>query len=339
MKSVSIFSTARWAVVRVFPFVVFVAVAACGSRSSEQPAPNTIFTGQFVTLDAEAPSVEALAVTGGRIVAMGSVTEIEALAGAATRRIAVPGVAVPGWAEAHGHPSGVAPQPGTLDFYAMSKDEVLASIRRAAEATPPGEWITGRAWDEGFWDPPDFPTAADLDALSTQHPMRFSRLGGHGSWVNSKALELGKITRGTPDPPGGRIVRDAAGNATGFLVDRAQGLLPRSRPDTDADEDEDEDSESRLRAGLQQYARWGVTSLHDAGADLGRIAIYKKLLDAGELPVRVYVMAGSGPAQEHYLKTGPEPNVGGLGMLSIRSFKLMLDGSLGGRRRAHGWLQ
>ncbi len=205
MNSVSIFSTARWAVVRVFPFVVFV-VAACGSRSSEQPPPNTIFTG------------------------------------------------------------------------------------RAAEATPPGEWITGRAWDEGFWDPPNFPTAADLDALSTQHPMRFSRLGGHGSWVNSKALELGKITRGTPDPPGGRIVRDAAGNATGFLVDRAQGLLPRSRPDTDADED----SESRLRAGQQQYARWGVTSLHDAGADLGRIAIYKKLLDAGELPVRVYVMAGSG---------------------------------------------
>ena len=179
----SIFSPARWAVMRVFPWLVFLVVAACGSRSPEQPAPDTIFIGQFVTLDAEIPRVEALAVTGGRIVAMGSVTEIEALAGAATRRIKVPGVGVPGWAEAHGQPTGVAPQPGSLDFYAMSKGEVLASIRKAAEATPPGEWITGRAWDEGFWDPPNFPTAADLDAVSTQHPMRFSRLGGHGSWV------------------------------------------------------------------------------------------------------------------------------------------------------------
>jgi predicted amidohydrolase YtcJ len=331
MKSkISIICTGKWTAVRVFSCLVLLAVAACGSRSPGQPAPDTIFTGQFLTLDAETPRVEALAVSGGRIVAMGSVAEIESLAGPATRRIAVPGVALPGWAEAHGHPAGVAPRPGTLDFYAMSKGEVLASIRKAAEATPPGEWITGRAWDEGFWDPPNFPTAADLDAISTRHPMRFSRLGGHGSWVNSKALELGKIARATPDPPGGRIVRDAKGNATGFLVDRAQGLLPRSGPSADADET----SEARLRAGLQQYARWGVTSVHDAGADLGRIAIYKKLLDAGELPVRVYVMASSGPAQEHYLKAGPEPSVRGLGMLSIRSFKLMLDGSLGGRGAA-----
>lgn len=307
-----------------------VVVAACSLGGADGPPPETIFTGEFITLDADKPRVQALAVAGGRVVAAGSVAEIERLAGEATRRVAVPGVAVPGWAEGHGHPPGVAPLPGTLDFYGKSKADVLNAIREVVRTTPPGQWITGRAWDEGFWDPPEFPTAADLDALSREHPMRFSRLGGHGSWVNSKALELAGITRTTPDPPGGRIVRNRKGAATGFLVDRAQSLLPGSAEAAEAEEE----GEARLRAGLQQYVRWGVTSVHDAGASLERIAMYKKLLESGELPVRVYVMARGESAQEHYLTSGPEPDVRGDGMLSIRSIKLMLDGSLGGRGAA-----
>jgi len=305
-------------------------LSACESGGAKGPPTEVVFTGQFITLDPENPKAEAIAVAGGRIVAAGSRADIERLAGTATRRIAIAGVAVPGWAEGHGHPPGVAPQPGVLDFYAMSKEQVLNAIRERVRRAAPGEWITGRAWDEGFWNPPVYPTAADLDGLSREHPMRFNRLGGHGSWVNSKALALAGITRTTPDPPGGRIVRDKDGNATGFLVDRAQNLLPRPAPDAE----EDEQSETRLRAGLAQYARWGVTSVHDAGASLERIALYNKLLDAQELPVRVYVMASGDAAQRHYLETGPEPDVGGKGMLSVRSFKLMLDGSLGGRGAA-----
>jgi predicted amidohydrolase YtcJ len=299
------------------------------SACAEHPAPDTIFTGDFVTLDPEQPRVQALAVAGGRILRAGSRAHVEELAGPRTRRVEFSGTAVPGWAESHGHPTGVALQETGLDFYGMTKEEVLRAVAEAVAATPAGDWITGRAWDEGFWDPPEFPTAADLDALSDEHPMRFSRLGGHGSWVNSKALELAGITRGTPDPPGGRIDRTGTGEASGFLVDTAEDLLPR--PDR-APETAPEDV--RLRAGLLQYARWGVTTVHDAGAGFDRIALYKELAGAGELPVRVYVMAQGAEAIEHYLRHGPEIDVGDDGMLSIRSFKLMLDGSLGGRGAA-----
>jgi predicted amidohydrolase YtcJ len=310
----------------VVPTLICLLLVAC--EPSGPPA-DTIFTGEFVTLDTSNPRVEALAVTDGRIVAAGSRSQVERLANDATQRIAIPGLAVPGFAEGHAHPTGVGRmvQGNRLDFYGMSKEEVLAAIAAVVLVTRSGEWITGRAWDEGFWDPPNYPTAADLDPLSSEHPMSFSRLGGHGSWVNSVALELAGITRDTPDPPGGRINRDDSGDATGVLVDNAQSLVSRVGP---SDRGRSEADESVLPAGLQQYARWGVTSVHDAGAGLDRIAQYRELLADGELPVRIYAMASTGPTLEHYLAEGPEIGLGD-GMLTVRAFKLFMDGALGSR--------
>ena len=162
--------------------------------------------------------------------------------------------------------------------------------------------------------------------MSGDHPVALSRIDGHSSWVNSKALTLAGISSGTPDPQGGRIARTAANQPTGILVDRAQDALGRVRPARGGGADR----ERHIRAALQQYARWGLTSVHDAGTDLDTIAVYKALLAHGDLPVRLYVMARGSSATEHYLASGPEADAGD-GLLAVRSFKVVSDGALGSR--------
>ena len=143
-------------------------------------------------------------------------------------------------------------------------------------------------------------------------------------WVNSLALERAGIASETPDPPGGRIVRDAEGHPTGLLLEDAQKLVTAVIPNRTR----------RLRATTHscrasQYVRWGLTGVHDAGTELEDIAILKRLLENGELPIRVYAMAYGDAAIEHYLKNGPE--IGRDGRLTIRSFKIYVDGALGSR--------
>ena len=293
------------------------------ARASE-PSPDTIFIGQFLTLDSEHPRAEALAVSKGRILAIGSRKEIEPLAGKGTRTVQLAGVAVPGFADAHIHVEGIGAQLEKFDLRGLDKTAVLAKVAEAAKTTPAGAWIQGEGWDEGFWKPSVFPTAKELDAVSGDHPVALGRIDEHSVWVNSKALALAGISRSTPDPEGGLIRRDADGEPTGLLVDNARELASKVIPKPTR-----ADRERRLRAALLQIAKWGLTSVQDAGVGLETISIYKDLLQQGALTARVYAMAGEG-AIPHYLETGPEPDLGG-GMLSVRSFKLFLDGALGSR--------
>lgn len=296
-----------------------------GPLSAQSPAPDVIFIGQFLTLDRSHPRAEAIAVSGGRIVAVGSRSDVEKLANKTTKRITFSGVALPGFADAHLHVGGIGEQLEKLDLRGLTKAEILARVAEAIRSAPPGGWISGGGWDEGFWQPQVFPTAKELDTVSGDHPVVLERIDGHSTWVNSKVLALARISRDTPDPDGGLIRRDSAHELTGMLVDHAQSLISPVVPKpTHADR------ERHIRIALQQFTRWGLTSVHDAGADLDTIAIYKDLLKRGELPVRVYAMARGEAAIKHYLENGPEPDLGN-GMLAVRSFKLLLDGALGSR--------
>ena len=305
--------------------VTLLVVPVFSPLRAQSPTPDTIFVGKFLTLDRSHPQAEAVAVSGGRIVAVGSRSDVEALANKSTRRITISGVALPGFADAHIHVAGVGGELERLNLRGLTKAEILAKVAEAVRSAPPGGWISGGGWDEGFWQPAVFPTARELDAISGDHPVVLSRIDGHSTWVNSKVLALAKISRDTPDPDGGLIRRNAAHEPTGMLVDNAQELIRRVTPKpTHANQ------ERRIRAALQQLTRWGLTSVHDAGVDLDTIAIYKDLLKRGELPVRVYAMADGEAAITHYLASGPEPDLGN-GMLAVRSFKLFLDGALGSR--------
>jgi predicted amidohydrolase YtcJ len=286
---------------------------------------DTIFIGRFLTLDLANPQGEAIAVSAGRILAVGTRSDVEKLASNATRFVKFSGVALPGFADAHIHVAGIGAQLERLDLRGLTKDEILAKVSRAARSVPPGAWILGEGWDEGFWRPPVFPTAKELDRVSGDHPVLLSRIDGHSTWVNSRVLGQAKISRDTPDPQGGLIRRDSACEPTGMLVDSAQELIRSVIPKPIY-----ADKERCIRAALRQLTRWGLTSVHDAGADLDTIAIYKNLLKNGELPVRIYAMVVGENARNYYLRSGPEPDLGN-GMLAVRSFKLFLDGALGSR--------
>jgi predicted amidohydrolase YtcJ len=290
---------------------------------AQAPAPDAIFIGKFLTLDRSHPQTEAIAVFAGRIAAMGTESEMEALANKNTRTIQIDGVALPGFADAHVHVAAVGAQLEELNLRGLTKTEILAKVAGATRSAPPGAWVTGEGWDEGFWQNAEFPSSKELDAVSGDHPVVLNRIDGHSTWVNSKVLALAKISRDTRDPDGGLIRRDAANEPTGMLVDKAVELIRRIIPKpTHADR------ERHIRTALQQFASWGLTSVHDAGVGLDTIAIYKDLLKRGELPVRVYAMVTGDEAMTHYLASGPESDLGN-GMLAVRSFKLFLDGALG----------
>jgi predicted amidohydrolase YtcJ len=309
----------------VMSFLVLL-LLGCEAPQPEAAHPDQVFVGTFVTLGDGPATVDAIAVTDGVIVASGDVESVGALAGPGTRVVDIPGVAVPGWVDGHVHITGLGRQLSSLNIQGMNKERIVAAVADVVQGTAAGEWVIGRGWDEGFFDVPGYPGAADLDPVSPDNPVVLNQLGGHSVWVNSAALSAAGIDRDSRDPAGGRILRDGEGNASGMLLEQAADLVAAVMPDMNTPEY----FEREIRLALDQYRRWGLTGVHDAGTSLTKIGILKKLLDAGELPLRVYVMAMGDEAVRHYLDHGPEIDLGG-GRLTIRSFKIMLDGALGAR--------
>ena len=162
--------------------------------------------------------------------------------------------------------------------------------------------------------------------MSAGHPVMLDRIDGHAIWVNSRALALAHIERGRADPSGGRIMRDAAGAPTGIFLDSAMSLVTRAIP-----AESPATIERQLRAALSQYAAWGLTSVHDALAELQVLHAWRSLAQRGLLTARMYVMAA---AQDSTLTQtlAEEPQIGDItDLLTIRSVKIVLDGALGSR--------
>lgn len=306
--------------------VVCALLTGCGEREPAVPAPDSIFLGEFVTRGTENSVAEAVAVRDGIIVAVGTRADIEATAGPATEVVEIPGVAVPGWIDGHVHIAGFGQQLANLNVQSMTRDELVAAVGEAAARAAPGEWIVGGGWDEGFFDVPEYPRASDLDPVAPDNPVFLGRIDGHSALVNSRALEMAGIDGDTTDPRGGQVLRDAEGSATGMLIEQAQGLVTAVMPDTSTPAY----IEEYVRAAMEQYRRWGLTGVHDAGASLAEIRVLKALAEKDELPVRVYAMAAGEEAVAYYLNNGPETGLHG-DRLTIRSFKIMIDGALGAR--------
>ncbi|HYZ86537.1 MAG TPA: amidohydrolase, partial [Bryobacteraceae bacterium] len=303
--------------------LAFFTLFSMGSVAA-QPADLIIRNAVVYTVNKSQPIAGAIAVRGDRIVA---VDNVESLVGPKTQVLDVAGATVlPGLIDSHVHMAGLGALLLSFDLrHDKSPESIASKIKQAALSQPKGEWIQGRAWDDTNWGG-KLPDASILDKAAPDHPVMLRRVDGHASWVNTKAIEIAGINDKTPDPPGGKIIRDNSGKATGILIDRAQGLVGSKIPPPT-----EEQIRQVLKRAAQECARLGLTTVHDAGIGPAEIAAYKKLIASGELPVRVYAMiGGSGELWKSYLARGPE--IGD--RLTVRSIKLVADGAMGSRGAA-----
>jgi len=288
------------------------------------PQADLVITGAIIyTADPVRPRASALAVKDGKVLAVGE--DVEAYLGPRTRKLDVKDATViPGFIDSHAHMEGLGDSRQVLELRnTTSPEQVAEMVRRAARERKPGEWIRGRSWDQSLYPSKEFPSGDVLTAAAPANPVYLTRVDGHASWVNAKALEMADITAATEDPPGGKILRVANGAPTGILVDTAQGLASRKIPPPTA-----EQVKLRLERAAQECARYGITTVHDAGCGREELDGYRALIAAGKLPIRVYAMiGGEGGLWREYLKRGPE--VGD--RLVVRSIKLFADGAMGSR--------
>ncbi|MGD9904996.1 MAG: amidohydrolase [Vicinamibacterales bacterium] len=264
--------------------VVLAAGLACGPRA-EPPADLVVVDGRVYPAGGATVMHEALAVRGDRIVAIGTNAEIAALRGPATRVVDAAGRAVvPGFNDTHLHlfEGGAAAERADLSG-AATVDEVQARLREFAAANPAKPWVLGEGWRYNTF-PDGLPTRAQLDAVVADRPAFLRCFDYHTTWVNSKALQLAGITRDTPDPVNGRIVRDPrTGEPTGVLQESAQGLVSKLVPAPTADE-----RLALLDAVTAKLHAAGVTSIQNALGSADEFAAYDRARRDGRLALRVY---------------------------------------------------
>src|SRR5215208_5258986 len=203
---------------------ILLAALAAPALLAQGHATLILTNGRIWTGNPDQPRAEAVAAIDGRIVAMGAAAEIARWAGPRTTTIDLAGkLVVPGFNDSHVHfQSGGENLSGVQLRDAKSEAEFRERIRQFAAKLPPGRWITGGNWDHENWTPARLPNRQLIDEAAGDHPVFIQRLDGHMSLANTLALKLAGVTRATPDPPGGAIVRDVNGEPAGVLKDGAQ---------------------------------------------------------------------------------------------------------------------
>jgi len=323
-----------------YPILLFLAASLWSCAPGDPKADLLIYGGNIYTLDEHSPMVEAVAVKGEKIIAVGTKSQLLRYQGEKTKVIDLRGrTMTPGLIEGHGHLLGLGFSEMTLNLDQVTSYEALVEkVKEAVAKAQPGEWIVGRGWHQEKWDHKPqkmvkgFQTHELLSAVSPNNPVWLVHASGHAGFANAKAMQLAGINplaREQTQPRGdggGEILRDPLGNPTGIFVENAQSIIRQHIPVSD--------SSSIAKAfDLAQAAclRNGITAFHDAGEGRKEIDLLKKFHQAHRLKVRLYEMiSGSDRGLVvDYLKRGPEIDT--TCWLTIRSIKLYSDGALGSR--------
>jgi predicted amidohydrolase YtcJ len=299
-----------------------------------------LVNGRILTMDRHQTIVQALAIRDGKIVAVGKNQEIHALAGARTEGVDLRGrTALPGLADVHAHlayDAGQAEEVEVRDFFdpaVRSVADIQARLREQAARTPPGAWIVARGspMQDFRLAEERVPTRAELDAVTPRHPCYVS-FGAHLIVANSLALASKDVTRDTPDPQGGRVVKDpVTGEPTGVLRERAQWLLKVHESDQPFDA-----LRENVLTALERCAARGVTTLHEIVTNPAEMLAYQQLARAGRLPVRVQLLVRvieSTFSKESLLDLGLVDGFGS-DWLKIGGIKMSIDGGVTGRNAA-----
>lgn len=331
--------SSRWNRVAVgfVPAALAAAFMGCSGPRAE-PADLVLHNGKVVTVDSNVPDGQAVAVKDGRILAVGSDQDIRAHIGNLTEVIDLQGqLAIPGLIDSHLHFQSVGASLLQLDLMDVANwDEIVAMVAEAVSRSEPGTLIQGRGWHQEKWDSiPDpnvdgLPFHDALSAVSPDHPVILVHASGHASFANARAMELAGITSRTADPPGGEIVRDGRGNPIGAFRETAAGLLGPAYEGAAPP-----DPKRVVQLANQEVLSKGLTSVHDAGVGFETVDLYREMIDAGELGVRLNVMLdASNRALEERIDAYKIIGYGD-DHLTVRTIKRLIDGALG----PHGaWL-
>lgn len=329
------------------PMVASACVAGLLAASALAAAtqPTLYIHANIHTMDAARPRAEAMLVTNGHIVAIGSANDVRIAADAITpgpqprtgpnapREVDLRGRTVlPGLVDCHGHMSGLGSlHLGIVDLArTRSYDEVIDRVAARAKSSPKGAWVVGRGWDHESWPEKALPTHELLSRACPDNPVVLSRVDGHAMLANAAAMSVAGITAETASPAGGEILHDKSGAPTGVFVDNAMDVVashvPRSvRPDP----------ESALLKAQELCLSAGLTGVHDAGVGPMELEVYQRLEAEGRLKLRVYAMVSAAYApdwfEKHGLKKGDGQVNGRDERLTIRAAKMYIDGALGSR--------
>lgn len=324
-----------------FPAALLLALCslACAVTTPQrsQPADLVLRGGLISTLESDAPEVQAVAITGGRITALGDNAAVAEFIGPMTQIVELRGRRViPGIVESHAHLLGVGEMREMLDLRsAKNWSEIVTAVEQAAQKLPEGTWIRGRGWHQEKWDsaPADavdgWPVRAELDRVAPRHPVKLDHASGHAAIVNGAAMSKAGIADDRTDPPGGKILRDAEGRATGVLNELAAELVDPARGMSDSEHEAA--VRRRVRLAGEEALSLGITSFHDAGESLATVRVLRAMAEAGELPLRLSVML-SEPDEIIAPQLASVRVIGaGNGMLTVRGIKRYADGALGSR--------
>ena len=296
-----------------------------------QRRPDLILRGgHVITIDPRQPRAEAIAIANDRILAVGSNDDVDALAGSATKRLDLGGkTVVPGFIDAHSHPAYSGRRHlRFIDCDLRSIGAIQQAVRERAAKTPPGEWVVGFKYDDTKTSERRFITREDLDAAAPDHPVYIAHRGGHTGYANSLALAKAGITEASPDPAGGKFVRDpSTGRLTGRLLERAAEIYETTIPafgTTTREEDR-----AAVRLITQMFAKAGVTSSTDAYGSPDDLRAYQDAHEAGELATRIYCMIGYAQL-ERMIAAGVRTGFGD-DWVRVGGMKATCDGSISER--------
>lgn len=285
-----------------------------------------LYNANIHTLDSSNPRATAILIAGGRIIAVGEKDKLESLGHGKVEKQDMKGKTIlPGLTDAHIHMQYYSLGLSKVDCETKTKEECLWRVGERARTLKPGEWVLGHGWQQNDWDG-NFPTAAELDAVSPNNPVYLTAKSLHAAWANTSALKLANITDETPDPKDGAIQRDANGKATGIMLETAMALVNAAVP---------EPTLAELEAAMlnAQSVLWkmGITGIHDFDRRQSFMAL-QSLRAKGKLKLRVcknIPVESVEQANDLGLRTGF-----GDEMLWIGSVKAFMDGALGPRTAA-----
>jgi predicted amidohydrolase YtcJ len=323
--------------------VLLICIVTITISHAQTPSATLVLrNGKVVTVDASMPQAQAIAITGDRIVGVGSNDAMQKFVGANTQVIDLRGrLVIPGLIESHGHFMGLGQSKMTLDLMDVKDwNEIVAMVAAAVKQAKPGEWIIGRGWHQEKWSSvpkpnvEGFPFHDQLSKVSPNNPVMLTHASGHASFVNAKAMELANITRTTVNPAGGEILKDSTGRPIGLLRETASGLASRALEQwrqTKTAAERDADAYRQLELAVQASLEKGVTSFHDAGEPFSSIDTIKKFAGEGKLGMRLFVMMRDSVDNlranvAKYKAVGLDDH-----HLTIASIKVVADGALGSR--------